>query len=276
MKFSIVTISFNQAEFLERAILSVLNQDYPEIEYIVVDPGSTDGSRDIIERYRDRIDRIVLKPDSGAAEGLNNGMAGATGEILGFLNSDDVLLPGAIARIVAAFRANKSMDLVTGHSYIIDAQNIRLRKSYTDKFHLRAFAYETCLICQQSTFFRADLFRKVGGFNEHNRIAWDAELFLNLLTRSDQYVVLDDFLSAFRLHSEAITGGAKLRELAVEFERAKFKRIMGRSWQPWDRAIRWIYLVRKYALEPRALLQRLRYGSIYDLIERLPKTSMPL
>lgn len=275
MKFSIVTVSFNQAEFLEGAILSILNQDYQDIEYIVVDPGSTDGSRDIIERYRDRIDRIIYTPDSGAAEGLNNGMAGATGEILGFLNSDDILMPSAITRIAAAFCANQRVDLVTGHAYIIDSWNNRLRKSYTDHFHLRAFAYEACLICQQSTFFRAELFRKVGGFNEQNRIAWDAELFLNLLTSSDQYVVLDDFLSAFRLHSEAITGGAKLRALAIDFERAKFRRIVGRHWQSWDRIVRWGYILRKYALEPRSLLERIRYGSIYDLIEKLPKSAKP-
>jgi glycosyltransferase involved in cell wall biosynthesis len=275
MKVSIVTVSFNQGAFLERAILSVLNQDYQDIEYIVVDPGSTDGSRDVIERYRDRIDRIVFKRDRGAAEGLNNGMEGAAGEILGFLNSDDMLMPGAISRIVQSFHDNQSIDLVTGHAYIIDSKNCRLRKSYTDRFHLQAFAYEACLICQQSTFFRADLFRKVGGFNEQNRIAWDAELFLNLLSRSDQYVILDEFLSAFRLHSEAITGGAKLRALAVDFERAKFLRIMGRRWRSWDVAIRWLYILRKYLLEPRSLLQRLRYGSIYDLIERLPKSITP-
>ena len=275
MKFSIVTVSFNQAEFLERAILSVLNQDYQDIEYIVVDPGSTDGSRGIIERYRDRIDRIIYEPDKGAAEGLNNGMAGATGEILGFLNSDDILLPGGIGRIASAFRASPGIDLVTGHVYIIDSENRRLRKSYTDQFHLRAFAYDACLICQQSTFFRADLFRKVGGFNEKNRIAWDAELFLNLLTQSEKYVVLDDFLSAFRLHSEAITGGARLRALAVDFERAKFHRIIGRPWRSWDVIIRWVYILRKYLLEPRSLMQRLRYGSIYDLIEKLPKSVTP-
>ena len=275
MKFSIVTVSFNQAEFLERAILSVLNQDYQDIEYIVVDPGSSDGSRNIIERYSDRIDRIIYTPDSGAAEGLNNGMAGATGEILGFLNSDDILMPGAITRIAKAFSSCSAIDLVTGHIFIIDALNNRLRKSYTDRFDLRAFAYDACLICQQSTFFRADLFRKVGGFNEQNRIAWDAELFLNLLTQSHQHVVLDDFLSAFRLHSEAITGGARLRALAEEFERAKFYRITGRHWRPSDKFVRWVYILRKYALEPRSLLERVRYGSIYDLIEKLPKSAKP-
>ncbi len=268
MKFSIVTISFNQAEFLERAILSIVNQDYADIEYIVVDPGSTDGSRDIIERYRDRIDRVVYQPDGGAAEGLNNGMAGAAGEILGFLNSDDILLPGAIARVAAAFKANPGTDLVSGHSHIIDEEGRWLRNAYTDWFNLRAFAYEACLICQQSTFFRADLFRRVGGFNARNRIAWDAELFLDLMTSSRRrFLVIDAVLSAFRLHAEGITGGAKMREVARQFERAKFMRIMGRPWRTSDGAIRYLYLVRKYLLQPRSLWQRLRYGSVYGLFE---------
>ena len=96
-RVSIVTISYNQAQFLERTILSVLDQDYPEIEYIVVDPGSTDGSREIIERYGSRISKVILRPDRGAADGLNSGFAEASGQILGFLNSDDTLLPGATA-----------------------------------------------------------------------------------------------------------------------------------------------------------------------------------
>ena len=73
----------------------------------------------------------------------------------------------------------------------------------------------------------------------------------------------------------AITGGAKLRALAIDFERAKFRRIVGRHWQSWDRIVRWGYILRKYALEPRSLLERIRYGSIYDLIEKLPKSAKP-
>src|ERR1700738_5632483 len=105
-KVSIVTISFNQAEFLERAIRSVVDQDYPEIEYSVVDPGATEGSRDIIERYRSRIARVIYEPDRGPADGLNKGFACATGDIFGFLNSDDVLLPGAVRRAVSFLESN--------------------------------------------------------------------------------------------------------------------------------------------------------------------------
>jgi glycosyltransferase involved in cell wall biosynthesis len=91
-KVSIVTISYNQCAFLERAIQSVLAQNYPEVEYIVVDPGSTDGSRDIIERYRSRISKLILEPDKGPVDGLNKGFSVATGEIYGYLNA---LVPSA-------------------------------------------------------------------------------------------------------------------------------------------------------------------------------------
>src|SRR5271170_7307769 len=104
-RVSIVTVSFNQASFLERAIRSVLEQDYPDIEYIVVDPGSTDGSRDIIDRYRSQISKIILEPDTGPANGLNKGFAAASGNIFGYINADDAYLPGAIAKAVSAFRA---------------------------------------------------------------------------------------------------------------------------------------------------------------------------
>src|SRR5580704_11462983 len=134
-KVSIVTISFNQAEFLERAITSVVEQDYSNIEYIVVDPGSTDGSREIIERYRSRISQVVFEPDRGPADGLNKGFALATGDILGFLNSDDVLLPGSIRSAVAFLNSN-DVDVVSAHATVIDAQDRHLRMAYSEPFSL--------------------------------------------------------------------------------------------------------------------------------------------
>ncbi len=133
MKVSIVTISFNQAEFVERAIQSVLAQDYPDIEYIVVDPGSTDGSREIIERYRSQISKIILRPDRGAADGLNGGFAEATGDIFGFLNSDDMLLPGAISSAAASLDKHKDIDIVSGHSNLVGPDDQFLRRVYSDR-----------------------------------------------------------------------------------------------------------------------------------------------
>jgi glycosyltransferase involved in cell wall biosynthesis len=140
LRVSIVTISFNQAEFLERAIRSVIEQDYPDVEYIVVDPGSTDGSREIIEKYRSRISKVILDPDTGPANGLNKGFAAATGEIFGYINADDALLPGAISKGVAALRERPKADVVYGHCYIIDRQGQIVRRSRSVAFNLRLYA----------------------------------------------------------------------------------------------------------------------------------------
>ncbi len=263
MKFSIVTVSFNQARFLEQAICSVLDQDYADIEYIVADPGSTDGSREIIERYRGKIAKIIFEPDRGAADGLNKGFAQASGEIYGFLNSDDVLLPGAISRVAAHFRARPDTDILMGHEWIIDSEGRRVRNAYTDRFNARAFAYGGGVISQQSTFFRAGLFKKTKGFDIHNSIAWDAELFLDLLQVAENPLYVDDFFGAFRIHGDSISGGrrAELRHQYSAYELARFERIMGRRWRRSDYLVRLFYMVRKYFLEPRALMEWLRHGS---------------
>ena len=119
MRVSLVTISYNQSRFLRACIESVLSQDYADIEYIVVDPGSTDGSREIIDSYGDKIIKI-FSPDSGPADGLNKGFEAATGDIYGFLNSDDTLCPKAISAAVTALREFAYADVVYGKAYIID------------------------------------------------------------------------------------------------------------------------------------------------------------
>ena len=159
MKVSIVTISLNQAPFLERAILSVVEQDHDDIEYIVVDPGSTDGSRDIIERYRDRISVAVLEPDAGPADGLNMGFARATGDIFGYINADDAYLPGAIGKAVDAFRASPAADVVCGHGFIVNANGAVRRRFYSDQFSAGRYVHGGVTVMQQSTFFRRDAFQ---------------------------------------------------------------------------------------------------------------------
>lgn len=262
MKVSIVTISYNQAQFLEQAIVSVLEQDHPDIEYIVVDPGSTDGSRDIIERYRDRISRIIFEPDNGAADGLNKGFTQATGEIFFFLNSDDLLLPGAVSRAAAYFAARPQTDILMGHTVIIDAQGRTVRRAYTDKFDARLFAYSGGIICQQGVFFRAGLFADAEGFNPENSVAWDAELFHDLMLKARHPLYVEDFLGAFRVYGESITGSNRMKEKYRAYERARFARIMGRSWRTTDWLFWLLYRLQKHLRNPRALLERLRRGSI--------------
>ena len=262
MKISIVTISYNQGAFVERTIRSVLDQDYSEIEYIVVDPGSTDGSRDIIERYRDRISTILFEPDKGPADGLNKGFMHAHGEVFGFLNSDDVLLPGALGRVASYFSARPETDVLMGNTLILNEQGEMVRRSYTDKFDPRVFAYSGGVFCQQGTFFRAELFRESGGFNPANVITWDGELFLDLLLRAKHPLYVGDFLGGFRIHGNSITGANKMRDEFRAYRWRTFARIMGRPWRTTDWLFWFWYRLRKYLMNPRAFIERLRHGTI--------------
>ncbi|RMH35842.1 MAG: glycosyltransferase [Nitrospirae bacterium] len=225
MKVSIVTISYNQARFLEETIRSVIEQDYPEIEYIVVDPGSTDGSREIIERYRDRIDHIIFEPDEGPADGLNKGFAKATGEIFGFLNADDLLLPGAVRRVVDYFRRYPEIDVVSGHGYKIDSAGNIIGKTYSHRFRPRDYVFGACVLVQQSTFFRNSAFRQAGGFNKGNRVSWDGELWFDMGMAGCKFGRMHTFLSAFRMHPDSITVSGRLSHLEKGIKEKMAKRL---------------------------------------------------
>ena len=205
-KISIVTISFNQARFLERAIHSVLTQDYPYVEYIVVDPGSTDGSRDIIECYRDQIDKIILEPDSGPADGLNKGFESATGEILGYLNSDDAYLPRALTKVAASFQRHTDTEVISAHGYIVDEDGRIQQRFYSYRFTPWRFVHGGAVVMQQSTFVRRHAFNATNGFNPSNPIWWDAELLLDLARLGMRMRVINDFWSVFTIHPHSISG----------------------------------------------------------------------
>ena len=153
MKCSIVTISFNQRAYLETAVRSVLDQDYPDLDYIVVDPGSTDGSREYLQSLSLGNVTLVFEPDDGPADGLNKGFARAKGEMLGFVNSDDILLPGALRKAATYLQNNPEVDVVSGHALIIDDKGATLRRSYSQPFDLRRYAYGACVVQSTLHFF---------------------------------------------------------------------------------------------------------------------------
>ena len=220
MKVSIVTICFNQARFLEQAVRSVVEQDYDDIEYIVVDAGSTDGSRDIIERYRDRVATVVFEPDEGPADGLNKGFARATGDILGYINADDAYLPGAIGKAVAAFRTRPEADVICGHGYIVDEDGSPVKRFRSDPFDARRYALGGVTVMQQSTFFRRAAFQASDGFNAANRTSWDGELLLEMSLAGMRFAVVHDYWSIFRIYPDSISGS---------------QRMIGESRRNWDR-----------------------------------------
>jgi len=206
MKVSIVTISYNQDRFLEDSIRSVLEQDYHDLEYIVVDPGSDDRSREIISHYGDRIDEVVFEPDDGPAQGLNHGFARANGQIYGFLNADDFLLPGAVSAMVASFKRLNEADVVAANGWIVDEHARPIRKKHSHRFSAWRYLHRAAHLLQQSTFFRAEAFHKVGGFNEDNRTCWDGELWLDMALSGCRFQTLNKNLSCFRAYPNSISG----------------------------------------------------------------------
>jgi len=247
MKVSVVTLSFNQAAYLERAIRSVVEQDHDDIEYIVVDPGSTDGSRDIIERYRDRITTVITDPDKGPPDGLNNGFAAATGDIYAYMNADDAFLPGAIREAVAAFERYPDVDIVVGHGFILDGEGNVIRHFRSAPFTPWRFAHGAAVVMQQSTFFRASAYRKISGFNIENRTSWDAELLLEMGLAGARVKVVDADWSIFSLYAESISGSQRMADESRVNHRRYFRMVMGREQRPmdslfftWARILRWV------------------------------------
>lgn len=257
MKISVVTISFNQGQFLRACIDSVLDQNYPDLEYIVVDPGSKDNSREIIDSYGDRIIRVYEK-DDGAADGLNRGFARATGEVLAFLNSDDMLLPGSLQRMADEFARRPDVGLVSGTGWFTDEAGERTTRVVPSRMSPRMMAYGAVTVFQQGTFFRHDLFRKVGGFNLDNRTCWDAELFLDMALAGGRSELIDDEVALFRIHQGSITGSGRLREQFLRDMDRMFVKVTGRPPQWRDGVMGRIARVLKFARDPRYLLRRLK------------------
>jgi glycosyltransferase involved in cell wall biosynthesis len=214
-RISIVTPSFNQGEFLEKAILSVLDQEYPNLEYIVIDGGSTDSSLRIIQSYASRLHYWVSEPDRGQSHALNKGFAQATGEIFGWLNADDFLLPGALARV--ARRAASFPDAVAwvGSCHRVDRSGtIRktIRPRGLEARKLADWSHEG-FFYQPSCFFSAEVFRKVGGVSEDLHFAMDVDLWLRL-AKAGEFSSFDDVISAALLHDGAKTQAQRSRMFA--------------------------------------------------------------
>jgi len=236
-RISVVTVSFNQSAFLPAAIDSVLSQSWPDKELIVVDPGSTDGSRQIIAGYGARIQRTVLEPDRGAADGLNKGFALATGDVLCFLNSDDEFLPGAFERVAAEFGGRHDADFISGCGYFIDAAGLRGKRIVPSRLTVAGYLYGACTIFQQGTFFRRHCYERAGGFNVANRTCWDGELFLDFLRAGMRHAVFHHDVANFRIHGASITGSGVNRAAYKQDEQRIFAKTIGRAPHRGDRLV---------------------------------------
>jgi len=208
-KISIVTASFNQACFIEETIKSILTQDYPNFEYIVMDGGSTDGTLEILKKYDKKIFWRSEK-DKGQGDAVNKGLKMATGEILAYLNSDDTYEPGAL-RVVANFFLNNPQKMwVFGKCRIIDADGEEIRKIITlyKNFWLKRYNYKTLLvlnyISQPAVFWRREAYEEIGEFNIEEFWELDYDYWLRLGKRYKPGFI-DKYLANFRVHKKAKT-----------------------------------------------------------------------
>jgi glycosyltransferase involved in cell wall biosynthesis len=241
VKISIVTLSFNQRTYLQEAMDSVLSQGYDDLEYIVVDPGSKDGSRELIKSYGRRIAHAVFEPDRGAADGLNKGFALATGEVFGFLNADDVLYPESLSHVADFFRAHPDCDMAMGDGYKIDGEGRKIRHYRARDFTTQRFLYGGTRWLQQSTFFRAEAYRRSPQFNLENRTCWDGELFVNIANQGARIGYIHQDLAGFRIHEASISGSGRMNAQFRADSRRIFRQLRGREWRASDELLCYFY-----------------------------------
>lgn len=241
----------------------MVEQHGVEVEYIVVDPGSTDGSRDIIEEYRPHLADMVFEKDAGPADGLNKGFALATGDIYGFLNSDDTLEPGALAEVAGWFEKHPDIDVVSGHAWITDRDDRRLRRVWSEPYQRLPVAYGAAVQIQPSTFIRRAAYLAIAGFNPQNRSNWDSELMVDLYLSGARFGIIEKFLSCYRLHGVSITNSGSLEPEMKMWSDKRFVRLMGREPVGVDNLGRLAFRAAKHARRPFALFERLRYGPVF-------------
>ncbi len=182
-KISIVTPNYNQGAFIEETIQSVLNQHYPNIEYIIIDGGSTDSSLEIIKKYSNQLSFWISEKDSGMYNAINKGFAKSSGEIMGWINSDDILAKDSLFTMAKIFNANKKIKWLQGYPTVIDENSyiIYQRNQVYTKYFFYAKLYEKSLhfIQQESTFWKRDLWEKTGNcINENFSLAGDFDLWM--------------------------------------------------------------------------------------------------
>ena len=191
-----MTPSYNQGVFLKRTINSVLNQNYPNIEYIVIDGGSEDGSLDILKSYKDSFEWIS-EPDRGQTHAINKGFARARGTILGYLNSDDILYPGAVSAVVEQFHKNPEVDMLYGKADYIDKEDKKTGMYNTDVYSFERNIFDCC-ICQPASFWRKRVADIVGTFDEGLHYAMDYDYWLRMDRAGGRILHIPDILAASR------------------------------------------------------------------------------
>ena len=221
-KISIVTPSFNQAPFLERAILSVLNQRYPNLEYIIIDGGSTDGSLDIIRKYERWLTYWVSETDRGQSDAINKGFQMSTGEIMGWLNSDDMYGSNALQKVAQHFRKNRGAEIVYGNTFHVDERDRVIREVRSVPFDRKTLPYGGVNLYSVSLFWRSGLWQAAGKLETNMHFSMDLEMVFRFAEAGFRFDYIREFLGIFRVHSMSKTVSLSER-MAGEFSSMVYK-----------------------------------------------------
>ncbi len=228
-RITIVTPSLNQGRYIEAAIQSVLDQGYPNLEYIVRDGGSTDETIDVLRRYETDLSLVTIEPDAGPADALNKAFTAATGDILGWLNADDLYLPGTLHAIAEAFAANPQTGLIYGEGWYIDEAGARIEPCrFIRRSFNRRYLVNKDPILQPAAFWRRSVWELTGSLDTSLRWVFDWEWFIRAHERiAFQY--LPRTLAYYRVQPHALTrtGG-----LARQLEHGRVTRRYGAWWHP--------------------------------------------
>ncbi len=278
-KISVVTPSFNQGQFIEETIRSVLMQGYPNLEFIIIDGASTDGTLEVLHRYEPWLAYWVSEPDRGQSHAVNKGIQRATGEIIHWLNSDDLLLPGSLTLVAQKFHQNPGVNLVVGQARIINERGEvtgELRSAFTN--WEKAATNPRNAIRQVSSFFSRTLFDELGFLDETLHIAMDTELLIRF-TRVHEPLILSDHLTAFRVQPGAKTASQLLKGyeetdrvrpsvLPSPHLKTAYRHNSARNWLSLaetieaSRTIRWKCLIKAMTQSPAIMLTKNSLSSI--------------
>lgn len=209
---SIITPSYNQGKFIRQTIDSVLSQDYPNIEYIVVDGGSADNTVDILKSYGNKI-KWISEKDEGQADAVNKGIRKAQGQIIGWLNSDDMYLRGAVSKAVSYFKSHPDTDMVYGEGYYTDIDGNVTERYLTEKFSLERLA-EQCIICQPTAFFTKEIAEKAGMLNAQLQLCMDYEFWMRI-SGQGKIAYIPEYLAESRMYEDNKTM-SKRKEVYME------------------------------------------------------------